>query len=939
MQILKLGSVSTLLHQLLLLFLPKTNASDALDEVLLRSIMPPINTKCQTTASSYAGQTSSHTFQHYPSPSFWDRTALPSEPELFQAEMSNANTADPDKSWTIRFGSAGNIYSLRGAYGEAIPPQYHPKGEWVDEVTQSVAVNLQENGSADYFMHQAGVYSKDSPYNDTHFFSPSIAKHCSDKECFFASWGQQAHVPTKHISNTLYFNGYRDCGDGIIEFTTIIHNSNHAPNEYTNYHNTPWGGVRSSSLRDIFVSLPDGSITQKYPIVTWSSDPATYDNVGVSGGFTTFTERVVPDPVLYNGRSPFQMPTQNGTPLEITINGNAQHLSGHSANWGGYCMRVPVVANFLTTTGCKKQCNLELENSNTGAKVYAPTIIHFAHQQQWFYFCLRKGSTTNDFNDIFDPGDKVLVSWANEGKPFNDNKALMIVHGRWLSWFEHRPPSRTRYGIGGIARRDYTVYTTNTRQKIRPGSTYVYTQYLATGRLSDMQATGNDWKPQVYEDMFDKTDYTGTAIHLYSKDMSSFGAYIDGGDDCLQGSSVCVGSSLPEFNKIPLFFVTCGSNTYVGSNKYHFSPTRASVNDDIRSYACAGEATNVRPTWKLLGYFEDGSCSALELGIYDTTFCSTPDPKDPWLIGDLSFEVNPSDNEIYVSHPVAGNPDNMNVKLFDKNCINEVNDTTVTIPDQGYNSSMKSFSYDININVTEIDSSSLVIIDNSTAGTGDSKGTMVFCTRVVTVYTGKSFDVTFRETNFEMNFDLTNNNFTGFSLENITIEDKDADNFQTDVDTEFSVNAYLCDDTYSSIPSTTAYQQNEALKVCLTPSSNFVEISNFEMQMISADGHTYEPVSYGNQNYDADPLTTVVKDPSGSTDTLKVTTIIVANMFLGGGTSVDIVGNAFLKFKSSKSVRKNGFTSFRLNVNIGDDTSRGVGCFEALLQRAQTLLI
>jgi len=588
--------------------------------------MPSIGSKCQAGASSYTGQTASHTFQHYPSPSFWDHTALPSESQLFQAEMSNTNVADPDKSWSIRFGSAGNIYSLRGAYGEAMPPQYHPKGEWVDEVTQSVAVNLQKNGNADYFMHQAGVYTKDAPYTDRHFFSPSIAKHCSDKECFFASWGQQAHLPTHHISNTLYMNGYRDCGNGMIEFTTIIHNSNNAPNEYTNYHNTPWGGTRTTSLRDIFISHPDGSMSQKYPVVVWSSDPATYDNFSKTGGFTTFTEKVVTEQSLFNAAPQFQMPTSNGVPMQITVTGSAAHSSGHSTGWGGFCMRVSVSATFASSAGCRKQCNLWMENARTGAKVVAQTIIHWAHQGTQMYFCLPKGSQASDFNSQFNSGDQILFSYANHGKPFNDNKSLMIVHGTQKPWNEWRPPSRVRYGRGGSARRDYTVYTTNTRQKINPGSTYVYTQYLATGRLSEMQTIGNEWKSQVYEDLFDSTDYTGqgTAIHLYSDTMSSFGAYIDGGDSCLQGTSVCTGSSLPEFGKIPLFFITCGNNTYVGSDKYYFSPSRANSNQDIRSYACAGESTDVRPIWKLLGYFDDGSCNALQGATYDTSFCSTP---------------------------------------------------------------------------------------------------------------------------------------------------------------------------------------------------------------------------------------------------------------------------------------------------------------------------
>ena len=310
---------------------------------------------------------------------------------------------------------------------------------------------------------------------------------------------------------------------------------------------------------------------------------------------------------------------------------------------------------------------------------------------------------------------------------------------------------------------------------------------------------------------------------------------------------------------------------------------------------------------------------------------------DPWVIGDVSFQASQTENKIHLSHPVGGSPDAMNVSLFDLNCINEVNDSAVAIPYEQFDQTARSFDYDIKINTTEIGKSNLVTFDNSTVGTGDSKGSINFCTRVVTTYTGKSFDVSFRETNFQMNFDLTNNDFTAFSLDDISISENDAEDFDTDVNTTFSVSAYLCDDALSPLPISTVYQQNEALKICLTPSSSFVEISNFEMKMTSTDGYTYNPVSYGNQVYAPNTLTTVVEDPSGSTDTLKVTTAIVANMFLGGGSSVDITGNAFLMFKSAKATSNTQFVPFKLKVMIKVDELQEGGCFVKLFQILKVL--
>eukprot|EP00568_Trieres_chinensis_P000106 CAMPEP_0183306374 /NCGR_PEP_ID=MMETSP0160_2-20130417/10812_1 /TAXON_ID=2839 ORGANISM="Odontella Sinensis, Strain Grunow 1884" /NCGR_SAMPLE_ID=MMETSP0160_2 /ASSEMBLY_ACC=CAM_ASM_000250 /LENGTH=50 /DNA_ID=CAMNT_0025469729 /DNA_START=52 /DNA_END=200 /DNA_ORIENTATION=+ len=42
--------------------------------------------------------------------------------------------------------------------------------------------------------------------------------------CSFASWGQQAHVPTQFQSDVLYVHRYRDCGSGILEYTQGVLN-------------------------------------------------------------------------------------------------------------------------------------------------------------------------------------------------------------------------------------------------------------------------------------------------------------------------------------------------------------------------------------------------------------------------------------------------------------------------------------------------------------------------------------------------------------------------------------------------------------------------------------------------------------------------------------------------------------------------------------------
>lgn len=111
-------------------------------------------------------------------------------------------------------------------------------------------------------------------------------------------------------------------------------------------------------------------------------------------------------------------------------------------------------------------------------------------------------------------------------------------------------------------------------------------------------------------------------IGLYSDYSNThFGASV-GDDPCYMGDLICTGISVPSKNTTAHFFMTCGEKTYVGSDRYHFSPPQANKTDTLRPYACDGEDPSVRPSWKLLGYFEDGSCENLVNSTYQPYFCS-----------------------------------------------------------------------------------------------------------------------------------------------------------------------------------------------------------------------------------------------------------------------------------------------------------------------------
>jgi hypothetical protein len=41
----------------------------------------------------------------------------------FAGQLSHKDATNSNRSWQLRFGRGGNVYSLRGPFGEAIPPQ------------------------------------------------------------------------------------------------------------------------------------------------------------------------------------------------------------------------------------------------------------------------------------------------------------------------------------------------------------------------------------------------------------------------------------------------------------------------------------------------------------------------------------------------------------------------------------------------------------------------------------------------------------------------------------------------------------------------------------------------------------------------------------------------------------------------------------------------
>ena len=215
------------------------------------------------------------------------------EQKVFHGEM--VHTQDKDNSFVLRMGKGGQIYSLRGAFGESVPPSWRKEDShqspWNDEVWQFVAVcskynglthaqkageipkttqeKIKKSGFADsFFIHNSGAYVP----NDAKIrslYCPLLGKKMDHAgRCFrMLNWGLVPQIKTIHRSPILFYTQVRDAGEGVIELTWVVHNFSVHEDVVFNHLNAPWGGTRITSLPFRYVCAPDGSLLERKDIL------------------------------------------------------------------------------------------------------------------------------------------------------------------------------------------------------------------------------------------------------------------------------------------------------------------------------------------------------------------------------------------------------------------------------------------------------------------------------------------------------------------------------------------------------------------------------------------------------------------------------------------------------------------------------------------------
>jgi len=229
------------------------------------------------------------------------------ERAVFHAYLTHKSTEE--RSWQLRLGKGGQVYSVVSSFGEAMPPQ-SALAPFVDEVWQMVAINtdlldrMPELGKSkireesNSYIHQSGMYvdKKDQPLSPKEpFYAPLLATHEDAASLSYAvmNWGQ---VPTAsiHRSDVIFATQFRDLGAGVIEMSYLCYNFGNFP---LNGLNTPWGGVRTSVFPELVLSQPDGGYRFHTPFSI--AERSTYGDIAKTGGWAAATQNAA-NPAAYS---------------------------------------------------------------------------------------------------------------------------------------------------------------------------------------------------------------------------------------------------------------------------------------------------------------------------------------------------------------------------------------------------------------------------------------------------------------------------------------------------------------------------------------------------------------------------------------------------------------------------------------------------------------
>lgn len=596
----------------------KAIQAETLDEAILKDNLPDSSPMCIP-----SGQTTTDTvFESSFDDSKWAPKIEEYEEYVFLSKMTHTDDNE-NRTWTVRFGQGGNMYSYVGPMGETVPNNYRADYPWMKDVWQATSkmtsdwqFGISDSGSmlADT-SETGGINLRDIP-----FYSPNLAKYCheEDGECAFASWGQQSKVPTGYESGIVYMSRYKDCGNGVLEYTTLRHNTFGSP--YTiNFVYAPWGAVRKSNLQDLVMTNSGGGESEEQldPYPRWPNYEPYYDrevakrDISKTLGYSVFAQDLISKTYKDGDLYPLPVNDDNGQQYSITITEGGCRLNSDAPNWYQGQYNCEIERMWVIPSGTSDSVRL---TSSRGGEVIAPMGI-----QNWAWngnrlIFISDHPSASDTVEKFQDGDTITVTYAELGRRAEDNLAMAHVHGTGNGRY-------TEIQASVNERIDSYEYKTQTFPSIPGGSTHFYRQYFIMDQYTNMATRGPEWSEETLQNVYGMAGGpAGRHVSIWASDQSfTFGATIGvGGPFACDGDHICTGSTTPSGTKKPLYEIKCGNNDVaVTSDPYYYAPD----GETKQPYVCT-ENDAVRPTWKLLGFFDEGACEDISEGYsYEEDFC------------------------------------------------------------------------------------------------------------------------------------------------------------------------------------------------------------------------------------------------------------------------------------------------------------------------------
>lgn len=202
------------------------------------------------------------------------------------------------------------------------------------------------------------------------------------------------------------------------------------------------------------------------------------------------------------------------------------------------------------------------------------------------------------------------------------------------------------------------------------------------------------------------------------------------------------------------------------------------------------------------------------------------------------------------------------------------------------------------------------LTNNGTSGA--SAGVLSFCVKIESFFEiGSDVSVSFQKQRISLAYDLTQNEF---SVKNNVIKENTITLEEETVSTQYTVKAFRCNRTSyekKEGPSPTL-TQNQVIFICIKPGEADVEISNFQMKFkrnASDESAIFTAVDYGEGSavgHSPTSLSTITNDATG---TYRVVSRLITDLFAEGADSFDVVGNAYLAFKATRSRHLNSINT------------------------------